>query len=751
MLMDKNRVKILLFLLGMTAIALSIFLSVTIYSYYQISDRIASKMVYLKGNLSHINSDDDSLFYRDFMAFSDTKPVLNRLKNLRYQLEGNFAAKTFYRSESQRSLNQIQQIHQRYERKMDIVDEILEIFKEDIAFVEQQSSTTRSLVHKVANGTNQNSDLADYRRFLNEINQLEKRLDDAEKKLNAKRANNGDDKKIQFSNRFIHLLEKALRGDSERLSVLKANIESVKQTLQTVRSNHAVIIRGFHSRTGLVNIVVDNLQPVTNNLSNWIQPVQNNIRTLEQNIMPGVTGLSMIRSIDPVSYQAIILIRDTNNAILRLDNEMNELIRNVVRMQNVSGTYLRQQNRSNHGDFVRQAAQTRNYLNGKITLFDPTIDNLNRALDQIANYQRAVSRIRNRTVSNILHSIGSQSSTTMINIMAPMRAYRDNVNQMISDLDRVAEIERTYETLLSKVTSFQYVNRAATDAALSTTLRIHTSKDFLTPLILINTIGLFFVGILVFIFIRQRDNGVGNKELKNRTKEKELSREKEQSTDKPVQKVNTQESQEKKQVTDVAKEQVSDKTEISESAVGEETTAKDEGDGSEKDDEPGETSVKKEGEDNEKSKIQSQNKEFDEFLESAGDKTLVVTSAYGYNEVIPGHLLILNGIQKGKRLTLHGISAGAGLALTIGRDSPDWRQHVDQSKHDVHVRVTDESQSLSRLQAEIIYAGGKCYIRNLSNSNPTLVNGKELFGSQSVILEHGTIIKAGYIQLQYHL
>ncbi len=819
--MKKNRNKMILLLLAIAVIILSVLLSVTIYSYHQITDGIDARKVYLNGNLSHINSAQGNLFYRDFIAFSATKPTLNGLRSLRQELDENFAAKIFYRSESNRKISQIEQVLLRYERKMDIIDEILEVYKDDIALVEQHSSETRALVRKATGGINENTDVADYRSLLNEINQLEVRLGNAEKSLNARRGGNGNDTKAQLENKFVHVLETAVMGDSESLRGLKSEIETLTNVLQTVRANHTIIIRDFHSRTGLVNIVVNNLQPMTNNLGNWIRPVQNNIRTLEQSILPGVTGLSMIRSIDPMTYHAIILIRDTNNAILRLVNEMNDLVRNVISMQNISGRYQNQQNRSNQRDFVRQAAQTRSYLNGKITLFDPTIENLNRALGQIANYQRAVSGIRNRTVSNMLHQIGSQSSMTMSNIMAPMRDYRDNVNKMISDLDRVAEIERTYESILNNVTSFQYANRAATDAVLPKTLTIQKSGDYLRPLILINSLGLFFLGIIVFLFIRQKDNGTGNRGLKSGIN-KETSHKEEIPS--PVQPSTMHDQEEIKEELEVGEgfgeeeefaedagedgeidetvdednqfpESVMDDAEIAQSAVvddqiaesdkeddraGEvsmddgatEETEKEETDlqteppstsvaaasypdikemGWGHDEDPKQGSLDKDWEEYGEIHTQSQDTVNVEIDQSADEKAHTATSLYGFNEMIPGHLLILNGLHKGRRLALHGKRTGAGLSLTIGRDVPEWRRHVDQNKQDVHLRIADESHTLSRLQAEITYEAGKCYIRNLSNANPTMVNDMELYGNQSALLGHKSIITAGHIRLQYNL
>ena len=819
--MKKNRKKIILLLLAVAVIILSVLLSVTIYSYHQITDDINARKVYLNGNLSHINSAQGNLFYRDFIAFSATKPTLNGLRSLRQELDENFAAKIFYRSESNRKISQIEQVLLRYERKMDIIDEILEVYKDDIALVEQHSSETRALVRKATGGINENTDVADYRSLLNEINQLEVRLGNAEKSINAKRGGNGHDTNAQLENKFVHVLETAVRGDSESLGRLKSEIEKLTNTLQTVRANHAIIIRDFHSRTGLVNIVVNNLQPVTNNLGNWIRPVQNNIRTLEQNIMPGVSGLSMIRSIDPMTYQAIILIRDTNNAILRLDNEMKDLVRNVISMQNISQRYQSQQNRSNQRDFVRQAAQTRNYLNGKITLFDPTIDNLNRALDQIANYQRAVSGIRNRTVSNMLHQIGSQSSTTMNNIMGPMRDYRDNVNKMISDLDRVAEIERTYDSILSNVTSFQYANRAATDAVLPKTLTIQKSGNHLRPLILINSLGLMLLGIIVFLFMRQRDDGTGNKDLRSGAKKEEYSGKETPSPDQPSVKDYPEEIKEEVAVGEgfgekeefaedaggdgeIVKtvdednrfsESFMDDAEIAQSAVvddqitesdkeddraGEvsmddgatDETEKEETDlqteppstsvaaasypdnkeiGWGRDEDPKQGSLDKDREKYGEIHTQSQDTVNVEIDQSADEKAHTDASLYGFNEMIPGYLLILNGLHKGRKLALHGKRTGTRLSLTIGRDVPEWRRHVDQNKQDVHLRIADESRTLSRLQAEITYEAGKCYIRNLSNTNPTLINGLGLYGNQSAILEHKSIITAGNVQLQYNL
>ncbi len=116
---------------------------------------------------------------------------------------------------------------------------------------------------------------------------------------------------------------------------------------------------------------------------------------------------------------------------------------------------------------------------------------------------------------------------------------------------------------------------------------------------------------------------------------------------------------------------------------------------------------------------------------------------------IPGKLEILNGPDKGKTIPLAGYPTPEGSIVSIGRDYNGWESLVSGDRKHSHIRIKDESKTLSRMQAEIIYNDKKVYLKNLSKINPTQVDGIDVPADTMVEVKKGSEIKAGFIEFRY--
>jgi len=118
-------------------------------------------------------------------------------------------------------------------------------------------------------------------------------------------------------------------------------------------------------------------------------------------------------------------------------------------------------------------------------------------------------------------------------------------------------------------------------------------------------------------------------------------------------------------------------------------------------------------------------------------------------KALPGKLEILNGPDTGKTFIMPGYPTAEGSIVTIGRDHDGWEKQFSGNKKYAHIRVKDDSKTMSRMQIEIIYKDGKVYLKNLSSVNPTQVDGVDVATNQVVEVKFGSKIKAGYIEFQY--
>jgi hypothetical protein len=116
---------------------------------------------------------------------------------------------------------------------------------------------------------------------------------------------------------------------------------------------------------------------------------------------------------------------------------------------------------------------------------------------------------------------------------------------------------------------------------------------------------------------------------------------------------------------------------------------------------------------------------------------------------IPGKLEIINGPDKGKSFMLAGYPTPDGSISSIGRDHEGWDKSLSGGRKYAHIRIKDDSKTLSRMQAEIVYRSGKVYLKNLSNVNPSQADGYDVPVNEMVEVKSGSVIKAGFIEFRY--
>lgn len=107
-------------------------------------------------------------------------------------------------------------------------------------------------------------------------------------------------------------------------------------------------------------------------------------------------------------------------------------------------------------------------------------------------------------------------------------------------------------------------------------------------------------------------------------------------------------------------------------------------------------------------------------------------------EVLPGHLEVEVGSNVGEAIRFMRLK-GEPADITIGAaDGPRHR----------HIKLP--ADTISRTHARMQYEQGRWRITNLSASNPTLVNGRELDSSaRTRLLDDGDMIQIGEMLLRF--
>jgi len=126
-------------------------------------------------------------------------------------------------------------------------------------------------------------------------------------------------------------------------------------------------------------------------------------------------------------------------------------------------------------------------------------------------------------------------------------------------------------------------------------------------------------------------------------------------------------------------------------------------------------------------------------------KTIRIYSAPKTMKFIPGELVITSGRDKGKTFKIAGYPTQEGIKVTIGREK------VTGDRAYAHIMLGEEYKTVSRKQAELISRNGKLYIKNLSGTNYTQVDGIELGPGEIGEVRNGSIIKMGELEMEYRI
>jgi len=112
-------------------------------------------------------------------------------------------------------------------------------------------------------------------------------------------------------------------------------------------------------------------------------------------------------------------------------------------------------------------------------------------------------------------------------------------------------------------------------------------------------------------------------------------------------------------------------------------------------------------------------------------------------KLIPGKLVIVSGEDKGKFFSISGYATAEGAVVTIGREEvPGERAYS-------HIQL--KQKTVSRKQAELIYKDSKLYVKNLSETNYTCLDGEELNSNQLTEVKEGSVIKTGEVEFKYEI
>lgn len=144
-----------------------------------------------------------------------------------------------------------------------------------------------------------------------------------------------------------------------------------------------------------------------------------------------------------------------------------------------------------------------------------------------------------------------------------------------------------------------------------------------------------------------------------------------------------------------------------------------------------------------KEKNASEKQKNDNEQESEFKTIKIASSTEKTLKFIPGQFIVLSGRDRGKPIRVAGFPTPEGSIVTIGREP------IIGERAYAHIQL--ELQTISRKHAELNFRDKKLYIKNLSETNPTIVNEKELATGEEAEIALDSELRLGEIKFKYIL
>jgi len=108
--------------------------------------------------------------------------------------------------------------------------------------------------------------------------------------------------------------------------------------------------------------------------------------------------------------------------------------------------------------------------------------------------------------------------------------------------------------------------------------------------------------------------------------------------------------------------------------------------------------------------------------------------AEGTLQFLPGRMLVGSGKDAGRELRFVQLPSPDGTHVTFGRSEGEQYRHIQM-----------QDQTVSRMHAELRFFEGKWFLRNLSQTNPVMLDGMPLNTDAESLLDDGARIEMGEV------
>jgi len=391
----------------------------------------------------------------------DTDSLLSAASRDVSALQGSFTSSLLFGTE--KPVAELQDLKQQSEDRLATARRLIEALEQDHDTFKSARQSAESTARSAESKVDVKDGISELQSVRTTVSEERKSVQSVAKQLDQRREKGsfeGDAAAIRAS--VYENMDAKLTDATDKLSTIEQSLGTAVQYQQDHFDALSAVGAQLVDRSDGIGAVRQNLQPIVQDVDARLQPVQESIQTLEKPIIStgpfgdDVTGLSLIKNVDPATGQAVVLMDDLCEMVEDLESELAKLSRTIGALRNAASGFRSNSSRSEALSIRRAAGNTREYISEKRDLFDPVSSKIDEARGYVDTFDRMVSRVPSGRAQQMLSQF-SQSSREVLSLLErPVRLWKGTIGSTIARLKKVDEWESRYGKILGNVASSDY-------------------------------------------------------------------------------------------------------------------------------------------------------------------------------------------------------------------------------------------------------------------------------------------------------
>ncbi|MGF1669038.1 MAG: hypothetical protein ACFCU6_01215 [Balneolaceae bacterium] len=456
--MKSIKEKRIIWFFGILIFTAIIWVIVSFYNNQQQFRDLSNSVNVLENQFKKVFSSDDIITYSDLDTYVHSSQNLEKIKESISLLQNQGSANLLFAWSTEPKLENLFGIVEKYENHLQGVRSIREYVKDDYASTGEMHSKFPSIFHNVKSDLSIDTELSTIRIKMEVVAEEQQHLWHMKNKFNQEKVVTQFDEPFDSVRiKIYNSLNRSLESLDNKLSELYSALQQAESFQINQQEPIVEITSDFTGRTAAVMMIYESFQPFLQNIYQNIQLVQTGIQTFQENLLPGVSALSILNRIDPEFAESVILLGDVSNEIVHIGSDVHNLMQSIVLLREAANRYSSNSTQQNVILLQTQAEETLQNIKLMKSVLPPLHEGIQDAEHLMENIIQSISDLSNADLRNLLSEFTKGANNLLLQAGQPVKKFESNVETVIERLEQLVKFKDDYHTIIDGIISFDPV------------------------------------------------------------------------------------------------------------------------------------------------------------------------------------------------------------------------------------------------------------------------------------------------------